>query len=247
MIKLSKKNKALKAFTMVELLVAISIIALILTVAIFSFSNTREDSRNNQRVSDIKQIQLALEKYYSDNGSYPNELIFGQPFKDENDKIYINILPTNPSPRNDGDCPDSEYEYIYNSENNTYSINFCISKNLENLGHGEKTAIPSGIKNEPYTPDYIPPIQYTLSISKTGGSADSGIVTSSPAGVDCGASCSYDFDYDVSVVLTASGATFNGWSGGGCSGTGTCTVNMNENKSVSADFGMTEPIVNPWR
>jgi uncharacterized protein (TIGR02145 family)/prepilin-type N-terminal cleavage/methylation domain-containing protein len=137
-----------RAFTIVELLITISIIALILTVAIFSFGNTREDSRNSKRVSDIKQVQLALEKYHSDNGSYPTELNFGQPLSGNDGKIYMSNLPSNPSPRNDGDCPDSEYEYIYDAYEKTYQIIFCLSKDVEtNLSAGEKMAIPAGIGN----------------------------------------------------------------------------------------------------
>jgi hypothetical protein len=46
------------------------------------------------------------------------------------------------------------------------------------------------------------------------------------------------------VTLTAtaaSGSTFAGWSGGGCSGTGTCTVTMTADKSVTANFDLTSP------
>jgi hypothetical protein len=84
--------------------------------------------------------------------------------------------------------------------------------------------------------DIIPPT-VTLSVSKSG--TGSGMVTSNPAGINCGATCSYSFDNNTSVTLTAAaapGSTFTGWSGSGCLGTGTCTVIMNAAKSVSADF-----------
>ena len=76
-----------------------------------------------------------------------------------------------------------------------------------------------------------------LSVIKTGNG--SGTVTSDPAGIDCGATCTYSFEYNKVVTLTAapsSGSTFTGWSGSGCSGTGTCTVTMNADKSVTANF-----------
>ncbi len=41
------------------------------------------------------------------------------------------------------------------------------------------------------------------------------------------------------VTLTASaasGSTFAGWTGGGCTGTGPCTVTMNASTTVSATF-----------
>jgi hypothetical protein len=78
---------------------------------------------------------------------------------------------------------------------------------------------------------------FTLSVSKTG--AGSGTVTSSPAGINCGNSCSAAFAPATVVTLTAdaaSGSTFAGWSGGGCTGTGSCTVTLSASQSVSATF-----------
>src|SRR5256886_10918301 len=50
----------------------------------------------------------------------------------------------------------------------------------------------------------------------------SGSVTSSPAGITCGTTCSASFPVGTMITLTATpatGSTFTGWSGGGCSGT----------------------------
>lgn len=80
-----------------------------------------------------------------------------------------------------------------------------------------------------------------LTVTKAGTGA--GAVTSG-AIINCdGATltdCSESFNTVSSVTLTAapaSGVTFAGWSGGGCSGTAlTCTVNMNANQAVTATF-----------
>jgi hypothetical protein len=69
-------------------------------------------------------------------------------------------------------------------------------------------------------------------------------VSSSPAGIDCGSTCSASFDYNTAVTLTAAaatGSTFTRWSGSGCSGTGSCTVTMNGTKSVTATFTSLPP------
>src|SRR5207247_9764469 len=78
---------------------------------------------------------------------------------------------------------------------------------------------------------------YTLTVTKTGSGG--GTVTSSPAGIICGATCSASFASGTSVTLTAtpaSGSVFTGWSGAGCSGTGSCAVTMNAAQSVTAPF-----------
>jgi Divergent InlB B-repeat domain/Abnormal spindle-like microcephaly-assoc'd, ASPM-SPD-2-Hydin len=67
----------------------------------------------------------------------------------------------------------------------------------------------------------------------------SGHITSSPAGIDCGGTCSAGFNFGAVVTLTAvpdAGSSFGGWGGGGCTGTGPCTVTMNADTSVSAAF-----------
>jgi hypothetical protein len=73
-----------------------------------------------------------------------------------------------------------------------------------------------------------------------------GTVTSSPAGIHCGASCSAVFNSGRKVTLTAkadSKSYFAGWSGGTCSGKGSCIVNMDSDVSVTADFEVQTPSI----
>jgi virginiamycin B lyase len=78
---------------------------------------------------------------------------------------------------------------------------------------------------------------FTLSIAPTGGG--SGTVTSNPSGINCGATCSASFQSGTQVTLTASaasGTTFAGWSGAGCSGVAPCTVTVTANTTVVPTF-----------
>ena len=67
----------------------------------------------------------------------------------------------------------------------------------------------------------------------------SGHVTSSPAGIDCGTTCSAVYDVGTMVTLTATpldGSAFTGWSDcDAVSGT-SCTVTMNATKAITATF-----------
>jgi uncharacterized repeat protein (TIGR01451 family) len=88
----------------------------------------------------------------------------------------------------------------------------------------------------PPPPPPPPPAFQTLNVARSGSGV--GRVTSSPAGIDCGAICTKDFAYGTPVTLTASpaaGSRFTGWSGD-CTGLGTCTLTMNANHSVTAGF-----------
>jgi prepilin-type N-terminal cleavage/methylation domain-containing protein len=72
-----KKIKKQKGFTLIELLVVISIIALLSSVILAGLNDTREKARDSKRISQIKQIQTALEFYYDKYGFYPYNLYTG--------------------------------------------------------------------------------------------------------------------------------------------------------------------------
>jgi len=78
-----------------------------------------------------------------------------------------------------------------------------------------------------------------LSVNVTGGAAD-GVITSSPAGITCGPTCSAAFSTGSTVTLTAvpnNGHSFLGWASGCTSTSGaTCNVTMNSDVIVSASF-----------
>jgi hypothetical protein len=79
---------------------------------------------------------------------------------------------------------------------------------------------------------------YTLTVSEAG--VGSGSVTSSPAGIDCGATCSHAYLKGTVVTLTTqagTGSVFDGWSGA-CTGLTACTVTMNTDEAVSALFSV---------
>lgn len=90
--------------------------------------------------------------------------------------------------------------------------------------------------------DGISSVSPTLTIEKRG----EGTVTSTPGGLDCGATCSAKFANGASVVLeavAAPGGRLVRW-GGPCSGsTATCTVALGEDKTVVADFAVPLEVV----
>jgi hypothetical protein len=77
--------------------------------------------------------------------------------------------------------------------------------------------------------------EYALKVDETG----SGLVTSFPAGINCGIVCENIFLVGTKVTLTATpakGSVFNGWGGGVCKGIVPCTVTITGNTTVAAEF-----------
>ena len=78
------------------------------------------------------------------------------------------------------------------------------------------------------------------SLTVTRGGRGAGSVSSNPAGIDCGSTCTASFADGAQVVLTATpaaGSTFGGWSGA-CLGFGTCTLTMSQFRFVTANFDL---------
>ena len=84
-----------------------------------------------------------------------------------------------------------------------------------------------------------PDAQTNGSLAVTKDGTGTGLVVSTPGGINCGSMCSADFPLGDTVTLTAtpdSSSDFTGWSGGGCSGTSTCDAMAGD--SVTATFDL---------
>lgn len=139
-----------KGFTLIELLVVIAIIGLLSTLAVVALNNARQKSRDAKRISDIKQIQTALELYYNDANGYPQtaNLVEAGDALSYGSTTYMGSIPTAPTPA-DGTCTTGNNTYTYAAVGTTgtsYNLTYCLGADTGGVTAGVHTADPSGIQ-----------------------------------------------------------------------------------------------------
>lgn len=72
MIKKLNKKFA-KGFTLVELLIVIAIVGILTAIMITNFSQTKAKSRDGKRISDIANIQLAIDLFFDRCNGFPTD------------------------------------------------------------------------------------------------------------------------------------------------------------------------------
>lgn len=120
-----------KAFTLIELMIAISLIAILSSVGIISYSSLQQRGRDAQRINDLNQLKIALTTYY--NAQVPTSYVVAATtitINDSNDALttalkpnYIKDVPVDPT--NTGNNV-----YKYQSANS--AKDFTLFSTLEN-------------------------------------------------------------------------------------------------------------------
>lgn len=67
-----RRRNYLTGFTLVELLVVIAIIGILASIVLVSVGGIKARARDARRISETKQLRLALEMYYDTYGKYPD-------------------------------------------------------------------------------------------------------------------------------------------------------------------------------
>jgi prepilin-type N-terminal cleavage/methylation domain-containing protein len=65
-------KKFRKGFTLIEMLIVITIIALLASIVLVGMGGARAKTRDSRRVADLHNVMNGLELYYSKNYAYPN-------------------------------------------------------------------------------------------------------------------------------------------------------------------------------
>lgn len=154
----SMKKEYTRGFTLLELLVTATLIAVLTVIGIVSYSSVNKRSRDVKRRSDLEQLRSALEMFRSDKTQYPGNASYPSiqdaTFNDASTlgssivaNNYIPSIPTDPDGK-------SSYYYEPSSSNNIYN-GYCVCAMLEiipsNAGTCTSVTLPGqcnyGLKN----------------------------------------------------------------------------------------------------
>jgi type II secretory pathway pseudopilin PulG len=146
----SRRNRQ-RAFTLVELLVIIAVIVLLTTLSMVALNNARAKSRDTERLTDIEQIKIALDKYAQNrtDGLYPAAPPTGTPITGLcfsnlgisstcGSVVYIGELPGDP-------IADQDYVYTPTEDYSDYTLAFSLETGIEGYEEGNYQATPDGI------------------------------------------------------------------------------------------------------
>ncbi|MCK5592372.1 MAG: prepilin-type N-terminal cleavage/methylation domain-containing protein, partial [Candidatus Pacebacteria bacterium] len=142
-IKNSTKNffskEIFKGFTLVELLVVISIVAVIVSVTVVFLGQTRASARDGKRQTEMHTLETTLQQYHSDHGNYPKEetgIIVEEQYQDEAGTFYMEMKdeyltssPKDPLYASGKTYVDAEgidrdygYRYVTNDDGSEYAL-----------------------------------------------------------------------------------------------------------------------------
>lgn len=135
-----------RGFTFIEVLVAVAILAILASVALFSLQGPKQKARDTQRISDISSLKLALKMYSQVNNGYPlgGPTIIGEGGSLDNPlSKYLAGSIADP-------LSDATHKYIYeNSSSDCGGKRVVYAKKMEGVNSGNWPAIcgsasPSG-------------------------------------------------------------------------------------------------------
>lgn len=157
-----------KGFTLIEILIVVAIIAILASIVLVGLGPTQQSGRDARRLSDLHEIQNALELYYNKCGYYPGTISSGacasgaptawSDLSSALQSVSGGTIPVDPS-SNRG------YGYNVASDNSTYVIGAVLENGNNSVFNG-------------YTPPTVPGSSWIIS----GGTAGTTAPNACPAG-----------------------------------------------------------------
>ncbi len=119
---LKKTDQA--AFTLIELIVSLAILAVLFLLIFFLWQNQLAKARDTRRKSDLERIRIAFEEYYNDHQCYPPADIL-ETCLGEQLRPYLDQVPCDP-------LTNQPYCYVYDQDHASCGQTFRVLASFEN-------------------------------------------------------------------------------------------------------------------
>lgn len=129
----TKRGRAIRqaGFTMVELMVTMTIMMVLTAIGVVSFQQASLKSRDNRRVADLEKIRVALGLFSQESGTtYPTEANLETVLVPK----YLKSMPTDPKAGN-------VYKYVLDPLNSGNKYTYALLANMESDGSTTPTDV----------------------------------------------------------------------------------------------------------
>ncbi len=150
---MAKRNNKRSGFTLIEILIVVAIIAILASAVLVGLGPTQQAGRDARRLSDIREVQNALELFYSKCGFYPGGTAatgacstgFSAPttwgslatLLTTTANIGVTTIPSDPS-------TNRSYEYAYNTGGTSYIIGAALENPNNSVFNGYTPPVTTG-------------------------------------------------------------------------------------------------------
>lgn len=128
MINLRNKFKKTRGFTLLEILVVISIIGILIAIGSAAFTTAQKKGRDARRRADMKAYQSTFEQYFSENNAYSSCVAM--------EAGFVGGAPEDPKPGETYDCSVS-----------AGNAGYCVCATLDFATTGNANGGASGVCN----------------------------------------------------------------------------------------------------
>lgn len=126
------KKPPTQGFTLVEILIVMTVMAILMGIALVSFQGSRAVARDSQRKTELEEIRSALEVYRTDNSQYilpagnPSNWYAEIALDELVDGNYLSAVPRDPL--------EPTYRYRYNTPDPDSAVTYVLCAFLETGG-----------------------------------------------------------------------------------------------------------------
>ena len=116
-----------KGFTLVELMIVITVIAILATIAVVTFTRVQKTARDSKRKEEMHSIVTALQGYYSEKSVYPVSAVAASANTVLSPALTTNYMASVPVGPVGASGSNTDYMYVSGGSANNQTFAICAT------------------------------------------------------------------------------------------------------------------------